>query len=103
MRPSRPPRRRVAMALVLALVLFATVAGPALAQQPSNGNGNGNGNGSQNNSGGNSCTGNKHRACEIPEVPIGALVPLVGVCAVAGYVLVDRRRRGAREDRSGAA
>jgi cytochrome bd-type quinol oxidase subunit 2 len=76
--------RSLAMAMLVAFLLFAAVAGPALAQEAG---------GNRNNNDENACRGRHRRACEIPEVPVAAAIPVVGLLGVAGYVLIDRRRR----------
>jgi hypothetical protein len=38
------------------------------------------------------CSGKNKRACEIPEVPVAAALPLAGAAIIAGYMLVQRRR-----------
>ncbi len=70
--------RRIVLATVLAAMVILAVAGPAFAQE-----------GPDNN---NACKGKHKRACEIPEVPLAAAIPVVGLLAVAGYVLIDHRR-----------
>jgi hypothetical protein len=80
--------RRLILATLLALTLTLVLAGAAFAQE-GNGGDNGNGNGPK------ACTGRGRRACEIPEVPIAAAIPVVGLLGVAGYVIVDHRRRKA--------
>ena len=77
-------RRKILASLILALLMFALVA-PAFAQEAGDG-------------GKKACTGKGKRACEIPEVPVAAALPAAGLLAVAGYVLVDRRRRTVAAD-----
>ena len=79
---SRMRTRSVMVALLLAMMLFVVVVAPLDAQQ---GKGKGKGGG---------------KGCEIPEVPITALLPLAAGASVAGYYLVRHyRARGERESR----
>ncbi len=75
--------RKTMLASLIAVALLFVLVLPAFAQDAG-----GNGRGKDK-----ACTGKGKRACEIPEVPVAAALPAVGLLAVAGYVLVDRRRR----------
>ena len=78
--------RSVMVALLVAVMLFVVAVAPLDAQQ-----GEGEGDGKDRRCG---------QACEIPEVPITALLPLAAGASVAGYYLVRHyRARGERESR----
>jgi hypothetical protein len=73
-------RRMILASLIVAMLMFVLVL-PAFAQE------------GRDDGKGKACTGKGKRACEIPEVPVAAALPAAGLLAVAGYVIVDRRRR----------
>ncbi len=78
--------RSMMVALLLAMMLFVVMVAPLDAQQ---GKGKGDDKGKR-------CG----KGCEIPEVPITALLPLAAGASVAGYYLVRHyRARGERESR----
>ncbi len=83
---SRMRIRSAMVALLFAMMLFVVAVAPLDAQQ-----GEGNGGGKDRR-----C----RKACEIPEVPITALLPLAAGASVAGYYLVRHyRSRGGQESR----
>lgn len=65
--------RAVAMALLVVVVVFASMPGTAEAKDDA-------------------CKGKKKKECEIPEVPWTMVLPVSAIGLTAGYYLLQRRR-----------
>ena len=81
--------RTLLTAIVLAALLFVAAAAPAAARHEPGHDG-----------GPPACRGKGRRACEVPEVPVVAALPLAALAAGAGYYgyTLVRRRGGRRVD-----
>jgi hypothetical protein len=81
--------RLKALLLVVVLVLVLALPDPAMAQQ---------GGDDEEGRDRRACRGRGRRACEIPEVPVAAALPLAAAATGLGYYLVKRyRTRGATD------
>ena len=66
--------RAVAMALLVVVVVFASMPGTVEAKKDD------------------ACKGKKKKECEIPEVPWTMVLPVSAIGLTAGYYLLQRRR-----------